>query len=676
MLDTCEDASMPNRLADETSPYLLQHSENPVEWLPWGPDALAIAREHDRPILLSIGYAACHWCHVMERESFEDPDTAAYMNEHFVPVKVDREERPDIDAIYMEAVQSITGQGGWPLTVFLDPDGVPFHGGTYFPPDSSRGMPSFMMVMETVVKAFNERRDEIKAQSGDVRTRLGAVALISAPEGDLDPDLAKTRASSLLEVADSENGGFGPAPKFPPASTLDFLLARGETGPVKVTLDRMAAGGIYDQIGGGFSRYSVDDVWLVPHFEKMLYDNALLARTYLHAWQEIGHDSYRRIATETLDWALAEMRDPSGGFYASLDADSEGVEGLFYTWTADELKEILGDRAPAAMHALGASESGNFEGRNVLHFPAGRPPAELGSELESVKEDLLEARSDRIRPALDDKVLCSWNSLMISALAEAGAVLGRQDYLDAARGNADFIWKEMRDGQGSLLRTWRNGEARLNAYLEDHAFLLEALLNLYQAEFDPAIFKRAVAVAESMIDRFADPDRGGFFSTSHDHEELIARRKDIGDHPIPSGSSSAALGLLRLAELTGESGYRRHAIGVLRLLAPATARQPDAFGHLLQAIDLALNPGGEVAIVWPSDSGADSAEPLLDAFRSRYRPRVVLAGGPDGSAAPALLNGRTGVEGNAAAYVCENFTCRSPVTTADALNAQLDQPPD
>ncbi len=662
---------MSNRLAGETSPYLLQHRDNPVDWLPWGPDALALARERDRPILLSIGYAACHWCHVMERESFEDPDTAAYMNEHFVPVKVDREERPDIDAIYMEAVQSITGQGGWPLTVFLDPDGVPFHGGTYFPPDSSRGMPSFMMVMEAVVKAFGERREEIRAQSENVRTRLGAVALISAPQGDIDPGLPAERASAIVASADLEHGGFGPAPKFPPASVLDFLLARGEKAPVEVTLDRMAAGGIYDQIGGGFSRYSVDDRWLVPHFEKMLYDNALLAMAYVHGWQELGHERYRRIAVETLDWAMTEMRDPAGGFYASLDADSEGVEGLFYTWTGAELAEVLGERADAAMEAYGASSEGNFEGRNVLHVPGGVPPDEIGGELEGIRESLLEARSGRVRPALDDKVLCSWNALMISALAEAGAVLGRPDYVEAARQCADFVWEQMRDGQGTLLRTWRRGEARLNAYLEDHAFLLEALLKLYEADLDPAVFRRAVAVAETMIDRFADPDRGGFFSTSHDHEELIARRKDIGDHPIPSGSASAALGLMRLSAITGEARYRRHAAGVLRLLAPATARQPGAFGHLLQALDLELGGGAEVAIVWPAGEGPGSAAELLAEFRSAYRPQFVLAAGPEGSSTPALLEGRRANDGRPAAFVCRDFACRAPVSGPGELAREL-----
>ncbi|MCB0870249.1 MAG: thioredoxin domain-containing protein [Solirubrobacterales bacterium] len=663
---------MSNRLADETSPYLLQHKDNPVAWQPWGPEALAEAQERQVPILLSVGYAACHWCHVMERESFEDETTAAYMNEHFVPVKVDREERPDIDSIYMEAVQAITGQGGWPLTAFLDPAGVPFHGGTYFPPDTSRGMPSFMMVMEAVIKAWDEKRDEILAQSGDVRTRLGAVALVGAPEGDLDPELPARRAGNLAEQADMDLGGFGPAPKFPPASALDFMLGQGETAAVEVTLDRMAAGGIFDQLAGGFARYSVDDMWLVPHFEKMLYDNALLARTYLRAWQVTGRDRYRWVAQKTLDWALAEMLDPAGGFYASLDADSEGVEGLFYTWTPEEVTDALGDRAPRAIEAFGVTGEGHLEGRSVLHLPAGVPPDEIDRELEELSDALLAARTERVRPDLDDKVLSSWNSLMISALAEAGAVLNRPDYLDAARRSADFIWNGMRSPQGNLLRTWRHGEARLNAYLEDHAFLVESLLDLYEATFDPVWFTRAQAMAEAMIDRFADPARGGFFTTSHDHEELIARRKDVGDHPIPAGSSSAALGLLRLSSLTGESSYRRKAEEVLRLLAPATARQPGAFGHLLQGLAFFHSTAPELAIVWPDEGPDAEAEGLIAAARKKYRPNLVVAGGPEGASSPPLLLERKLVDGRSAAYVCESFACKAPVTTPSELESQLE----
>jgi uncharacterized protein YyaL (SSP411 family) len=665
---------MPNRLAQETSPYLLQHRDNPVDWYPWGPEALAVAQEHDRPILLSIGYAACHWCHVMERESFEDESTAAYMNEHFVPVKVDREERPDIDAIYMEFVQDLTGHGGWPLTVFLDPDGVPFHGGTYFPPDDDRGMPSFMTVMEAVVRAFEDRREQIRAQSTDVKTRLGAVAVVGAPDRELEAGLLEDRTQAMVSGVDMRTGGFGPAPKFPPASALDFLLARRETAPVELTLDRMAAGGIFDQLAGGFARYSVDDRWLVPHFEKMLYDNALLARTYARAWQNLGHERYRRTAEGTLDWAITEMLDPRGGFYASLDADSEGSEGLFYTWTEPEVDQVLGDRSPKFKGFYGITASGNFEGRNVLHLPEGVPPDELDPEIEQMRLELLEARTGRVRPALDDKVLCSWNALMISALSVAGSAFGRTDYVEQARTTADFIWSEMRDAQGMLLRTWRNGEVRLNAYLEDHAFLLEALLDLYEAGLDPKVFERARGLAETMIDRFADHDRGGFFTTSHDHEQLIARRKDVGDHPIPAGSSSAAFGLLRLAALTGEGQYRRAATGVLKLLAPATARRPDAFGHLLQAINFELSPPRELAVVWHDRPGGDhsNADALLAVARSRFRGDLVTAGGPEGIDVPPLMAGRVAVDGEAAAYLCEGFSCRAPVTAPSDLEEELD----
>src|SRR6188472_1712852 len=491
---------MPNRLARETSPYLLQHRDNPVDWYPWGEEALARAREEDRPILLSVGYSACHWCHVMERESFEDPETAAYMNEHFVSVKVDREERPDVDAIYMEAVQAISGHGGWPMTVFLDPDGVPFYGGTYFPPDESRGMPSFRMVMEAVVHAFETQREEIREKAPVTRERLGAIGAFE-PRSDLPGNADLEQAvERLLGALDRRNGGFGGAPKFPPASSLELLLSRGEAEAVELTLDGMLAGGIYDQLGGGFSRYSVDAIWLVPHFEKMLYDNALLARAYLHGWQVLGHDRWRRVCEETLDWALREMRGPEGGFYSALDADSEGEEGKFYVWTPDEIRDALGsaDAAPGSTNCInfssqqvdklmqfyGISESGNFEGRNILHL-AGGFDADRPEELEAMRRVLYEARSKRVWPGLDDKRLAAWNALAIAALAEAGAVLERDDYLDAARSCATFVWEEMRDAEGNLLRTYKDGRAHLNAYLEDHAFLLEALLGLYEASFEP-----------------------------------------------------------------------------------------------------------------------------------------------------------------------------------------------
>jgi uncharacterized protein YyaL (SSP411 family) len=655
---------MPNRLAQETSPYLLQHRDNPVDWYPWGPEALARAREEDRPVLLSVGYSACHWCHVMERESFEDPETAAYMNEHFVCVKVDREERPDVDAIYMEAVQAISGRGGWPMTVFLDPDGVPFYGGTYFPPDESRGMPSFRMVMEAVIDTFATKRDELRERAPQIRARLGAIGAVEPDPEAPDAGVLDQAIEGLRDAADLERGGFGGAPKFPPASALELLLARGEREIVETTLDAMLAGGIYDQLGGGFSRYSVDAAWLVPHFEKMLYDNTLLARAYLHGWQALGHERYRRVCEETLDWALREMRGPEGGFFSALDADSEGEEGRFYVWTPAQVREALGEDAQALIDFYGVTEHGNFEDSNVLHLAGGAEAAEPAG-LGEARRALLETRAKRIRPGLDDKRLASWNALAIAALAEAGAVLGREDYLDAARRCAEFVLTSMRDPEGRLLRTYKDGEARLNAYLEDHAFLLEALLTLYEATFETRWFDQARVLADTMIARFGDPDRGGFYSTSDDHETLIARRKEIGDHPIPSGNSSAAFGLLRLSALTGDRAYEQQAESVFRLFAKPAAQHPEPFAHLLRALDFHLSPTKEVALV------GDDLAPFEAVVRSAFRPHLVLAGGPQGTETPALLQGRTTVDGHPAAYVCEHFTCKAPTTDPQSLGDLL-----
>ncbi len=651
---------MANRLAQETSPYLLQHRDNPVDWYPWAEEALTRAREEDMPILLSVGYSACHWCHVMERESFEHAETAAYMNEHFVNIKVDREERPDIDAIYMEALQSMTGRGGWPMTVFLDPDAVPFYAGTYFPPDDARGMPSFRMVMEAIVDAFERKREDLRERAPEIRARLGAIGEVepsTALPGEAELDAA---VGQLLASADLEHGGFRGAPKFPPASALDLLLSRGKTEVVEKTLDGMLAGGIYDQVGGGFARYSVDAIWLVPHFEKMLYDNAQLARAYLHGWQTLGHQRYRRVCEETLDWMLAEMRGPEGGFYAALDADSEGEEGRFYVWTATEIRDLLGEGAEAVIDHYGVSERGNFEGANILHLAAGAE-AEPPPGLAAARKTLYEARAKRVWPGLDDKRLTAWNALAISALAEAGAVLGRGDYLDAARACADFVLGSLCDAGGRLLRTYKDGDARLNAYLEDHAFLLEALLTLYEASFESRWFERAGELAEAMIARFGDPDRGGFFSTSADHEKLIARRKEIGDHPIPAGNSAAALGLLRLAALTGDDRYATEARRVLHLFAKPATEHPETFAHLLRALDFQLSPTKEVALV------GDDVTDLAAMVRKSFRPHLVLAAGPEGTDRPPLLQHRTEVDGHPAAYVCEHFSCRNPVTSAEAL---------
>ena len=648
---------MSNRLVRETSPYLLQHRDNPVDWYPWGAEALGRAREEDRPILLSVGYSACHWCHVMERESFEDSETAAYMNEHFVNVKVDREERPDVDALYMEAVQAMSGHGGWPMTVFCDPDGVPFFGGTYFPPDEGRGMPSFRMVMEAVVEAFEKRRDELRERAPGTRAQLGAIGKIEPVAESPDAGLLDEAVRSLGASADMQRGGFGGAPKFPPASALELLLARGERDVVEKTLDAMLAGGIYDQLGGGFSRYSVDAAWLIPHFEKMLYDNALLARVYLHGWQALGHERYRRACEETLDWMLREMRGPEGGFYSALDADSEGEEGRFYVWAPEEIRNTLGNGAREVIDFYGITEEGNFEGRNVLHL-AGGAAAPEPKGLAVARRALYDARAKRVRPGLDDKRLASWNALAIGALAEAGAVLERDDYLDAARDCADFVLEHLRE-DGRLLRSYKDGEGRLNAYLEDHAFLLEALLALYESTFEQRWFDEARALADTMIARFGDPERGGFYSTSDDHEALIARRKEVGDHPIPSGNSSAAMGLLRLTALTGDRAYEQQAQGVFRLFARTAAQHPEAFAHLLRALDFHLSPTKEVALI-----GDDLGE-LEQVVRSKYRPHQVLAGGPEGSTTPALLQGRTTIEGQPTAYVCEHFSCKVPVTSLE-----------
>jgi uncharacterized protein len=655
---------MANRLAQETSPYLLQHRDNPVDWYPWGEEALARARELDRPILLSVGYSACHWCHVMERESFEDAETAAYMNDHFVNIKVDREERPDVDALYMEAVQAISGHGGWPMTVFCDPDGVPFYGGTYFPPDEGRGMPSFRMVMEAVLDAFENRREELRERAPETRTRLGAIGAIEPAEEAPGAGLLDAAIATLEQAVDTEHGGFGGAPKFPPSSALELLLARGVEAPVERTLDAMLAGGIYDQIGGGFARYSVDANWLIPHFEKMLYDNAQLAQAYLHGWQALGHTRYRRVCEETLDWALREMRGPEGGFYSALDADSEGEEGRFYVWTPDELQAVLGSGVEEIGAYYGVSEAGNFEGRNILHLAAGVEASEP-SGLADARKALYEARATREWPGLDDKRITSWNALMLAALAEAGAVLGRSDYLDAARTCAEFVLRDPRDRDGRLLRTYKDGEARLNAYLEDHAFLLDALLTLYEATFEARWFEAAQELADTIIARFGDPDRGGFFSTSEDHEQLIARRKEIGDHPIPSGNSAAALALLRLEALSGERSYGDQALGVMRLFAKMAPRQPSAFAHLLRALDFQLAATKEVALI-----GDDLTE-LAAVVRSSFQPHLVLAGGPEGGEVPPLLSGRPQVDGKPAAYVCENFACQAPVTTAQHLTDLL-----
>ncbi|GAC1438657.1 MAG: thioredoxin domain-containing protein [Solirubrobacteraceae bacterium] len=647
---------MANALAAERSPYLRQHAGNPVDWLPWGEQALARARERGLPLIVSIGYSACHWCHVMERESFEDEAIAKLMNERFVCVKVDREERPDVDAIYMEAVQLMSGHGGWPLNVFLTPAGEPFYGGTYFPPQPRHGMPSWPQVLTAVAQTWSERREDALAAAGRLTERLGGAALLGAAASELDVDVLEQAERALAEQFDDANGGFGGAPKFPPASTVEFLLARGERDMALGTLRAMAAGGICDQVGGGFARYAVDESWTVPHFEKMLYDNALLARAYLHGWQCSGEQLLLRTCRETLDFCLRELRAGDGGFCCALDADSEGVEGRFYVWTVAELHTELGELAGPAIEYFGASERGNFEGANVLEAHGAEPQSRA-----EIRALLLAARARRVRPALDDKQLCAWNALMISALAEAGAVLEDGAYLSAARSCAEHVLTAMRDGEGRLLRT----PGRLRAYLEDHAFLLEALLTLYESTFEERWFLAARELGDELLEHFHDEQRGGFFSTADDHEQLIVRRKDLEDAPIPSGGAAAAFGLLRLAALSGEHGYAQSAERALAIVQQFAGSHPSAFGHTLQALVFAHSPAREVALV------GEDLRALERVVRARLRPGLVLAGGRRAGDAVPLLAGREPVGGLATAYVCSGFACQAPVTDPDRLAALL-----
>ena len=610
---------MPNALASETSPYLRQHAENPVDWLPWSERALRRAADENKPLLVSIGYSSCHWCHVMERESFEDERTAALMNEAFVCVKVDREERPDVDALYMEAVQGMTGQGGWPLNVFLTPEQLPFYGGTYFPPQPRHGLPAWTQVLQAIAESWSERSEEIRAGGERLRAQLSGGAQLQPSAQPIADATLDAAVAKLRESFDADEGGFGGAPKFPQASVLEFLLLRGEREMSGATLRAMASGGIHDQIGGGFARYSVDRRWTVPHFEKMLYDNALLARAYLHGWQVLGERRLLDVCVDTLSWALREMRGPEGGFYSALDADSEGVEGRYYVWTLAELRDALGDDAEAAIEWFGATEQGNFTdphhpqpGWNVLQDrDHERVAVELDAPTrERIRARLLAARDERVRPALDDKRLTSWNALMICALAETGAALRdelpaidpamSQTLLDAATACAQFVLDRLRDDNGRLLRTYNDCQAKIAAYLEDHAFLLEALLVLFETTCEERWFDHATALADELVERFSDPQNGGFFSTAADGEALIARRKDLEDSPIPAGASSAAMGLLRLAQLTGEEDYERHAVSVLRLLAEIAPRHPTAFAHVLQVMHWYVSPARAIACAVPA----------------------------------------------------------------------------
>jgi uncharacterized protein YyaL (SSP411 family) len=673
-----------NRLAGETSPYLLQHAHNPVDWYPWGPEALARAKAEDKPILLSIGYSACHWCHVMERESFEDQHTASVMNASFVSIKVDREERPDLDGIYMQAVQAMTGSGGWPMTVFLTPEGIPFYGGTYFPPVDRPNMPAFTRVLASIADAWQNRRADVLQSGTQLREHLQQTTRLTASSpGALDPGILDAAGRGLVAQYDPEFGGFGGAPKFPQPMAIEFLLRywkrSGDEAARDVavhTLQQMARGGMYDQLGGGFHRYSTDAEWLVPHFEKMLYDNAQLTRAYLMGYQATGNAYFHQTAEHVIAYVLRDMTDPSGGFYSTEDADSEGEEGKFYVWTPAELRALLGDDDARLFGGFyDVKDMGNFEARaSILHMDytpteiapkLGVSEAELLAALERGRPILFEARAQRVRPARDEKVLAAWNGMMLRALAEAGVVLGRADFIDAAVKNAEFLLSTMRRVDGSLYRTWKPGHAaHLNGYLEDHANVADGLIALYEATFDPRWLTAATALADIIIERFADTTNGGFFDTSSDHETLISRPKDVFDNATPSGNAVAADVLLRLALLTGADKYEQAARGALELLREPMARYPMGFSRSLSALDFLLGRPKEVAIV--GQPGAADTEAMLRVVFEPFVPNKVVAGG---DADIPLLEGRHVRNGRATAYVCEHYVCQAPTTDPQELRA-------
>lgn len=662
---------MPNRLVSETSPYLRQHAENPVDWYPWGEEALEKARREEKPIFLSIGYAACHWCHVMAHESFEDPQIAALLNEHFVPVKVDREERPDLDAIYIQAVQMLTGSAGWPLSVFLTPDGHPFFGGTYFPPVPRSGMPSFRDVLLAVAGAWRDRRVEILEGSAQIADAIRRPMATYPVQEDLNPETLEEAVRRLQAEFDPLHGGWGSAPRFPQPMALEFLLRRHAAGDSRAlpmivqTLEAMARGGLYDQLGGGFHRYSVDDRWLVPHFEKMLYDNAQLARVYLHAFQVTGIPLFRAVAEETLDFLLREMTDPAGGFYATLDADSEGEEGKFYLWTAQEIRAALGPEADRFIALYDVTSEGNFEGKNILTFVGTWEERVATADL---RRRLWEVRERRIRPARDEKVLASWNGLALAAFADGARILEREDSRAAAEKSALFLLENLRRPDGRLWHAWTEGQARVAGFLDDYTHLADGLLALYQATFDPRWYRAAADLMESVRAPFAAPV--GFYDTADDHESLIVRPRNLQDNAVPSGNAMAAFVLLQLAGLSGDIGLAeeaRRSLGEVQMMA---ARYPLAFGMWLIALDYALADPWEIAVV--GNPEAEDTRVLLEAL-SGYRPHQVLAVGLPGTPVP-LLADRPMLEGRATAYLCRGGVCREPVTDPVRLRAILSPP--
>ncbi len=652
---------MANRLASAASPYLLQHSDNPVDWWEWGDEAFAEAKRRDVPVLLSVGYSACHWCHVMAHESFEDPETAAAMNEMFVNIKVDREERPDVDSVYMEAVQSMTGQGGWPMTVWLTPDGAPFFAGTYFPPQDRHGLPSFRRVLTAMSEAWRSQRPEVKDQAA--RLLEAITKSIPRSEGAIDDQVISAAVDRLEDLFDPRFGGFGGAPKFPQQPVLDFLLrARGLDQSINAmlttTLEAMARGGIHDQLGGGFARYSVDERWLVPHFEKMLYDNAQLARIYLWAGVELDRADFNKVARTTVDYLLNDLRHPEGGFFSAEDADSEGVEGKFYVWTPGEIEQAVGASDAATVASVyGVTEEGNFDGANILWRATTEPAG-----FERIRRKLLDHRATRVRPGLDDKVIASWNGLTILALAESGAVLGEQRYLDAAIAAASFLEANL-VVEGALMRSWREGTVSVPGFLDDHAALAMGLFRLYSATGDTRWYRWGSTLVDEILDRFSDPD-GGFFDTASDAERLVKRPKDPGDNPLPSGNALAAEALLMRSLFTGNGGDRETAERALASVTHLGDRYPGMFGHHLGVAASMIIGTAEVAIT------GEQAAALARPYWNRYLPGVALAFATGEEPDVPLLHNRHR-PGETLAYLCREFVCEAPVATADALESAL-----
>jgi uncharacterized protein YyaL (SSP411 family) len=672
-----EKTEFTNHLINESSPYLLQHAHNPVDWYPWGEAAFAKARSENKPVLLSIGYSACHWCHVMAHESFEDDDIAKLMNDLFVNIKVDREERPDLDQIYMNAVQMMTHHGGWPMTVFLTPDGVPFYGGTYFPPQDRYNMPGFPRVLISVAEAYRDRKDDIAETSTSLLTELQRLSKSSGADHPVDKELLDAAYAGMVRSYDSLNGGFGGAPKFPPAMALEFLLRTyARTGDqdaldmVQHTCEKMARGGMYDQLGGGFHRYSTDAKWLVPHFEKMLYDNALLSRLYLHYFQVTQDALARETAEGILEYVLREMTDPSGGFYSTQDADSEGHEGKFFVWDFNEINSVLGNEDALRFNAYyNVTEGGNFEGKNILNVNASAEPPDP-----DLRRKLFEQREKRVKPGRDEKIITAWNGLMLASFAEAAVILGSTDYADAARMNADFVLANLQR-DGFLLRTYKDGIAKFNAYLEDYAFFIEGLVTLYETGGEFRWLKHAIELTDRMIDEFWDEQGGGFFFTGKSHENLIVRSKDYFDNATPSGNSVAAGVLLRLAILTDNKRYHEFAEALLRGVVESVRRYPSGFGYALSAMDFLLSSPKEVALL-ASDTNA--IKPLLEETWRKYLPNKVVAHAAtddeEAIAAMPLLQNRPLLDDRATAYVCQNYTCKHPVTDPHALQTELASP--